>query len=160
LTTKAVIGEFLDQKILAIVGMSRSEKKFSSMLYKNLKVKGYRLFAVNPNTANNHGEACFDSILSLPEKVDGVVIVTPPNQTEKVVREAISAGIKYIWIQQGAESQEAIDFCEKKGINVIHNQCVLMFAEPSGFPHKLHQFTNSGKGRFAFICIVPEEGDK
>jgi len=25
---------------------------------------------------------------------------------------------------------------------------------------KLHQFTNIGNGRFAFICIVPEEGDK
>jgi len=25
---------------------------------------------------------------------------------------------------------------------------------------KLHQFTNTGNGRFAFICIVPEEGDK
>lgn len=25
---------------------------------------------------------------------------------------------------------------------------------------KLHQFTNTGKDRFAFICIVPEEGDK
>lgn len=139
MTTKAAIREFLDQKTLAIVGMSRSEKKFSSMLYKNLKAKGYRLFAVNPNSVNSHGEACFDSILSLPETVDGVVIVIPPNQTEKVVKDAISAGINHIWIQQGAESQEAIDLCEKNGINVIHNQCILMFAEPSGFPHKLHR---------------------
>lgn len=26
--------------------------------------------------------------------------------------------------------------------------------------NKLHQFANTGKGRFAFICIVPEEGNK
>ncbi|SHI89109.1 cupin domain-containing protein [Desulfosporosinus lacus] len=26
--------------------------------------------------------------------------------------------------------------------------------------NELHQFTNTGDGRFAFICIVPEEGDK
>jgi len=25
---------------------------------------------------------------------------------------------------------------------------------------KIHQFTNTSNGRFAFICIVPEEGDK
>lgn len=25
---------------------------------------------------------------------------------------------------------------------------------------KLHQFTNTCNGRFSFICIVPEEGDK
>lgn len=136
--TRSAIKEFLNQKTLAIVGMSRSEKKFSAMLYKNLKAKGYRLFAVNPNSMNNQGEACFDSILSLPEPVDGVVIVTPPNQTEKVVKDAIAAGIKHIWIQQGAESQKAIELCEKYGINVIHKQCILMFAEPTGFPHKLH----------------------
>jgi len=138
LVTRAAIKEFLDQKTLAIVGMSRSEKKFSAMLYKNLKGKGYRLYAVNPNFANNHKEASFDSIVSLPESIDGVVIVTPPNQTGKVVQEAISVGIKHIWIQQGAESQEAINLCEKNGINVIHNQCILMFAQPSSFPHNLH----------------------
>ena len=26
--------------------------------------------------------------------------------------------------------------------------------------NKLHQFTNTGNGRFVFLCIVPEEGDK
>ncbi len=139
MATREAIQEFLNQKTLAIVGMSRSEKKFSSMLYKNLKAKGYRLFAVNPNTVSIQGEACFDSLKSLPQKVDGVVIVVPPNQTEKVVKDAISLGINNIWIQQGAESAEAIDFCKRNEINVIHNQCILMFAEPSGFPHKLHR---------------------
>lgn len=147
MVTRAAIRKFLDQKTLAIVGMSRSEKKFSSMLYKNLKVKGYRLYAVNPNFANNHKEACFDSIASLPESMDGVVIVTPPNQTGKVIQEAISAGIKHIWIQQGAQSQEAIDQCEKNGINVIHNQCILMFAEPSSFPHNLHRHVRGLLGK-------------
>ena len=25
--------------------------------------------------------------------------------------------------------------------------------------HSIHQFSNTGKGKFRFICIVPEEGD-
>lgn len=139
MTTKAAIREFVNQKTLAIVGVSRSEKKFSSRLYKDLKGKGYRLFAVNPNTETIDGEACYDSIQALPQPVDGVVIIVPPNQTEKVVKDATSAGISHIWIQQGAESQEAIDFCRRNGIDVIHNQCILMFAEPAGFPHNLHR---------------------
>jgi len=39
----------MDQRTLAVVGVSRSEKKFSYRLFKSLKAKGYRLFAVNPN---------------------------------------------------------------------------------------------------------------
>lgn len=138
MTTKA-IKKFLEQQTLAVIGMSRSEKKFSSMLYKNLKAKGYRLFAVNPHFTKNQGEACFNNILSIPEPVNGIVIVTPPKQTELVVKDAISAGIKHVWIQQGAESPEAINLCKKNGINVIQNQCILMFAEPTSFPHNLHR---------------------
>lgn len=125
--------------------MSRSEKKFSYSLYKSLKSKGYQLFAVNPNTDRIDEEYFYGNIQSLPQKVNGVVIVVPPNQTEKVVMEA-AAGINHIWIQQGAESEQAIDFCKKNGINVIHNQCILMFAEPS-FLHKCHRYVNKALGK-------------
>jgi len=146
LSTMAAITKFLDQKTLAVVGVSRSEKKFSYRLFKSLKTKGYRVFAVNPNTDRIDGESCFGNIQSLPQQVNGVVIVVPPNQTEKVVKDAAAAVINHIWIQQGAESEEAIDFCKKSGINVIHNQCILMFAEPS-FPHKCHRYVNKALGK-------------
>jgi predicted CoA-binding protein len=139
MTTSAAITEFLELKTLAIVGVSRSEKKFSNILYKTLKNKGYRLFAVNPNTDQIGGDPCYKSLQSLPQPVEGVVIVVPPEQTEKVVRDAAAAGIRQVWIQQGAESQEAIDFCVKNGINVIDKQCLLMFAEPTG-AHKWHYY--------------------
>jgi len=139
LTTMAAITKFLNQKTLAVVGVSRSEKKFSYRLFKSLKAKGYQLFAVNPNAKNIDGESCFGNIQSLPQQVNGVVIVVPPNQTEKVVKDAAAAGINHIWIQQGSESEGAIDYCRKSGINVIHNQCILMFAEPS-FPHNCHRY--------------------
>jgi uncharacterized protein len=135
----AGITQFLEQKTLAVVGVSRSGKKFSNNIYKTLKAKGYRLFAVNPNVDCIDGEPCFSNVQSLPEKVQGVVIVVPPNQTEQIVKDAVAAGINNIWIQQGAESQRAIEFCQKKGINVIFNHCILMFAEPS-LPHKCHRY--------------------
>jgi uncharacterized protein len=146
LTTMAGITKFLDQKTLAIVGVSRSEKKFSNRLYKVLKSKGYQIFGVNPNTDSIDGESCFSNIQSLPQQVNGVVIVVPPNQTEKVVKDAVAAGINHIWIQQGAESPGAIDFCKKNGINVIHNHCILMFAEPS-LPHKCHRYVWKALGK-------------
>jgi uncharacterized protein len=146
LTTMAGITKFLDQKTLAIVGVSRSEKKFSNRLYKVLKSKGYQLFGINPNTDSIDGESCFSNIQSLPQQVNAVVIVVPPNQTEKVVKDAVAAGINHIWIQQGAESPGAIDFCKKNGINVIHNHCILMFAEPS-LPHKCHRYVWKALGK-------------
>lgn len=139
MTTKTAITKFLEQKTLAVVGVSRSDKKFSNILYKTLKDKGYQLFAVNPNTEQIGSDPCFDSIQSLPQPVNGVVIVVPPTQTEKVLKDVAAAGINNVWIQQGAESQEALDFCKNNGMNVVYKQCILMFAEPVG-PHKWHRF--------------------
>ncbi len=139
MTTMAGVTEFLKQKTLAVIGVSRSNKKFSNTVYKVLKTKGYKMFPVNPHADSIDGETCFPDIQSIPLKVEGMVIVAPPSQTEKAVRDAAAACIKHVWIQQGAESPGAIDFCKNNGINVIHNHCILMFADPS-FPHKCHRY--------------------
>jgi predicted CoA-binding protein len=93
---------FLEQKSLAVVGLSRSGKKFSRLMYKTLKEKGYKLFAVNPNKSSIEGEPCYADIQSLPQAIDGVVLVVPPKQAEKVVKDAAAAGVKHVWIQQGS----------------------------------------------------------
>ena len=43
-------------------------------------------------------------------------------------------------MQQGAESSTAIDLCKQNNINVIHGECILMFAEPLGFMHSIHRW--------------------
>jgi len=55
------------------------------------------------------------------------------------VKEAASAGIKRIWMQTGAESAPAIEYCKANGISVIHGECILMFAEPAETFHRMHR---------------------
>ncbi|MFQ6087888.1 MAG: CoA-binding protein [Candidatus Methanofastidiosia archaeon] len=140
MTTKQAIDDFLAQKKLAVVGISRGGKKFGNMALRELKTKGYRLFPVNPNAESIEGERCYPSLSALPDKVDGVLIVVPSVETEKVVREAAAIGISRVWMQQGAESEESIRFCKEKDISVVHGECILMFAEPAAFYHKLHRW--------------------
>ncbi len=140
MTSKSAVKEFLLQKKLAIVGVSRGGKKFGNTIYKNLKDKGYKTFAVNPNAGSIDGEPFYPNLHSLPEPADAVIIVVPDKETEKVVREAAGAGIKHIWIQQGAGSEAALQFCQENSINVVYNECILMFAEPVSFFHRIHRF--------------------
>jgi predicted CoA-binding protein len=66
-------------------------------------------------------------LLELPESVQSVSIITPPAVTKAVVQDAIKAGIKYLWMQPGAESASAIEAAENAGIEVIHGgACVLV----------------------------------
>jgi predicted CoA-binding protein len=147
MTSKKLVEEFLSEKDIAIVGVSRSGKKFGYTLFKDLKTKGYNVYPVNPNAAFIDHEKCYPSLLALRGKVGAAVLVVPPFATKEVVKDAYSAGIKKIWMQLGSESQEAITFCEGTGIDVIHNECVLMFAEPAAFFHRAHRWVNGLVGR-------------
>jgi hypothetical protein len=72
--------------------------------------------------------------------VDGVILIVPPRQTEQLVREAFDAGIRRVWMQQGAESPAALQFCRDHGMTVIAGECLLMFAEPAEWIHRAHRW--------------------
>ena len=65
MNTKQDIQDFLAQKTLAIVGLSRDEKAMSANVNKELKAKGYRMLAVNPNAESIGGEKCYPSLAAL-----------------------------------------------------------------------------------------------
>ncbi|MFC1640113.1 CoA-binding protein [Gemmatimonadota bacterium] len=140
MTTKAAVEDFVSQRTLAVVGVSSGGKKFGNAACRDLRAKGYRIIPVHPTAESINGERCYRSLSELPEPVGGVLVVVPPAETEKVVREAAAAGIKRIWMQQGAQSAAAIQFCQDQGLSVIHNECILMFAEPVRGGHRFHRF--------------------
>jgi len=146
--TKREIDEFLAQKTLAIVGVSRGGKKFGNMVLRNLTTIGYRLMPIHPEAAEVGGVKAFPSFAALPEPVGGVIVVVPPAQAAAVVQEAAAHGIRRVWLQQGAESAEAIRFCEENGISVVHGQCVLMYPKPAtAWFHGLHRLISDLIGR-------------
>jgi len=140
MNTKQDIRDFLGQKTLAIVGLSRDPQAFSARVAVELEQKGYRLLPVNPNADRIGDRQCYPSVSALPRGVGGALLVTPPAQTAAVVREAVAAGIRRIWIQQGAESEEAIACCRSDGIAAVSRQCILMHAEPVASFHAVHRW--------------------
>lgn len=140
MTSKSVVDDFVAQRKLAVVGASRKGGKFGNLAYKELRARGYQLFPVHPQAEMIEGDRSYPSLRSLPEPVDGVLIVVPPTQTEQVVRDAASAGIHRVWMQQGAESPSAVRTCAENGISEIHGECILMFAKPVVTYHRLHRW--------------------
>lgn len=139
MSEKEVVEDLLKQPTWAVVGVSRSGKKFGNAATRELRRKGYRVIPVHPEADAVDGERCYRSLSELPEQVGALLLVVPPTETEKVVREAAEAGIQRVWMQQGAESEAAIRYCTDQRIRVVHGECILMFAQPSGV-HKLHHW--------------------
>jgi predicted CoA-binding protein len=120
------IRRFLTFRSVAVVGASRDRDKYGNIVYRRLRDLGIRVFAVNPNADRVEGDPSYPSLDRLPENVEGAVIVVPPEETDLAVRDAAAAGIRSIWMQPGAGSQDAIRFCEASGMCVISNACILV----------------------------------
>ena len=147
MTTRADVDDFLACDRIAVVGVSRSGRKFGNAAYRELKAKGYQVIPVHPQADRIEGDACAASLADITPPADGVLIVVPPRETERVVRDAESAGINRVWMQQGSQSDAAVAFCHERGMRVVSNECILMFARPTGFFHKAHRWLAGAVGR-------------
>jgi hypothetical protein len=141
------ITEFIDSQPVALVGVSRNPKKFGYAAFKELKEKGMKIVPVNPNAEEILGEKCYPSVKMLPSEVKSIIVFTKKDQTASVIREAKEKGINQIWIQQMADTKEALDELKDTGINYITGECILMHFKPHSF-HKFHRAINKFFGRF------------
>lgn len=141
MTEKEKIQAFCSKHEQAIVGVSRDKKKFGNLAFKELRKRGYQVYPVNPNAASIEDVPCYKSVYELPDSVQHVVILTPPEQSRSVYQACIDKGIPHIWIQQKAADQELLDTIHKSNHpGVITGHCILMFTEPVQGVHKLHRF--------------------
>lgn len=142
-----IIDLFLHEKKLAIAGVSRNKKKFGHILFKTAQEKGYQVIPINPHGGSIDGIQYVNSVLELPDDIHYLIIATHKRDTLRVIEEAISKGIRNIWIQNGCESAEAIKLAHENNINLVSKQCFLMYAWPKGV-HKFHQTVSKWFGLY------------
>ena len=147
MTTLKQINDFIESQPIAMVGVSRNPKKFGYAAFKELKEKGMRIIPVNPMADLIMGEKAYPSVRELPPDVKGIIVLTKKDQTASVVRDAREKGIKQVWIQQMADSKEAMDELKGSDINYISGECILMHYKPHSI-HKFHGLVKKFFGRF------------
>src|SRR3989304_1954896 len=95
------VEDFLAQKRIAVAGVSHTDaNQAANAVYKKLRGAGYQVFALNPNAQEVEGDACYPDLKALPDKVDGIVISTPLEAVEQIVRQCAEAGISRVWLHR------------------------------------------------------------
>jgi predicted CoA-binding protein len=138
------ISEFIAAEPVAMAGVSRNQKKFGYTAFKELKGKGMKIIPVNPYATEIDGTKVYNNIRSLPDDVKALIIMTKKEETAGIIREAKEKGLKQIWIQQMADSKEAVKELEGSDINFITGECILMHYKP----HSIHKFHRAIKKFF------------
>lgn len=146
------IEDFLGQKRLAVVGVSRDPKHFTRALYQELQRREYDVVPVNPGVTEIAGQHCYAHVGDVQPAVDGVLVMTKPAVTDQVVRECQAAGICKIWMYRGAGtgavSPEAVRFCKANGMSVVAGECPFMFLPETPWFHRFHGFCKKLAGSY------------
>lgn len=153
-TLDAKADDFLAQKRIAVAGVSRrdSHHPVGNLVYRRLKSTGHDVFPVNPHMQAFEGDRCYPDLRSIPGGVDGVVIITRPETTERIVRDCSDAGVRGVWMHQSmatgsSVSPAAVEYCRQHDISVIAGACPMMFGPGIDFGHKCMRWMMSLSGR-------------
>jgi uncharacterized protein len=141
-TLQAKVDDFLAQKRIAVVGVSRNKSNHPSgnLIYRRLNGLGHDVFPVNPYMKTFEGARCYPDLQSIAGGVDGVVIITRPETTARIVRECADLGVPRVWMHSsGAKgtsvSADAVEFCLRHDITVIAGACPMMYGPGVDFGH-------------------------
>ena len=140
-TLDTKVHDFLAQKRIAVAGVSVDKRHpVGSLIYRRLKTDGHDVFAVNPRLEAFEGDRCYPNVQSIPGGVDGVVIVTRPDVTNRIVHDCSVAGVRHVWMHQSMSkgssvSPEAVEYCRHHDINVIAGACPMMYRAHADLGH-------------------------
>ena len=156
----AAIEDFLGQKRIAMVGISRDPKSTSVMLFEELCRRGYEVIPVNPNLAEVQGRRCFARVQDIQPPVEAALLMTSPAVTDMVVSDCVEAGIRQVWMYRGmgngAVSENAAAFCREHAIEVIPGECPFMFLPGTAGAHRFHGFLHRIFGRYPRRVAITE----
>jgi len=143
-----LVQDFLAQKVIAVVGVSKQRETGANRNYKTFQRHGYRVYAVNPRISEFDGAPCYPDLKSIPEKPDAVFMLTSPRVTEQIVQQCVDLEVKHVWMHclmgtkpglstdSTSVSPEAVETCRKHGIAVIPGSCPAQFLN-ADFGHSL-----------------------
>jgi predicted CoA-binding protein len=126
INSREAIEMILDEcRTIAVVGLSASPSRPSNGVASYMRRHGYKVIPVNPNETEVFGDRAYGSLAEVPEKVDLVDIFRRPDGVGKAVDDAIAAGAKAVWLQEGVIDYVAAQRAVNAGLLVVMDRCWL-----------------------------------
>lgn len=160
LTLAEAAREFLSQKRIVVVGVSRNPSDFSGAICRKLRAAGREVVPVNPAASSIDGAPCYPDLRSVPGTIDAVLVLTPAAGAEAIVRSCLELGITRVWLHRslgpGSASAEAVELGRTPGMMLIRAGCPMMFCEPVDIAHRCFRWCLGVTGRLPREVAVAE----
>lgn len=110
----------------AIVGASADPKKYGNIVFFDLKNAGYMVTPVNPKLGELGGVKAAGTLKDVRPVPDVAVVVVPPAVGLSILDDAKAAGVKKLWFQPGAESEEIREKSKHLGLAIVADRSCIM----------------------------------
>lgn len=110
---------------IAVVGLSDRPDRPSFGVASYLRDQGYRILPVNPALQAWEGERAYASLSEIGEPIDLVDIFRRSDAVPSIVEEAIAAGARCVWMQEGVVHPAAAERAREAGLQVVMDRCIL-----------------------------------
>lgn len=126
INSEETISRILDEcRTIAVIGLSSDPWRPSNSVSAYMRRNGYTVIPVNPNETEVFGEKAYSDLASVPAKVDLVDVFRRSEEAGKAVDEAIAAGAKAVWLQEGVIDSAAAQRAVDAGLLVVMDRCWL-----------------------------------
>ena len=115
-------------KSIAMVGVSKDEKKTSTIVMKYMIEYGFKVYPVNPSAKGEKilGEEVYANITDINKNVDIVDVFRPSKEAYGIAKDAVKIGAKVLWLQLGIRDENAKELVEENKIEYVENKCTKM----------------------------------
>lgn len=113
-------------KNIAIVGFSPDSNKASNHVGSYLIEQGFNVFAIYPKSIEINGRQTYQSLSQIKQDIDTVVVFRKAEFATNIVEEALSLGVKNVWLQLGIINDEAKQIAQNAGLNFIQDACIMI----------------------------------
>ena len=126
INSEETIRRILDEcRTIAVVGLSSDPWRPSNSVSAYMRRSGYTVIPVNPNETEVFGQKAYPDLASVPAKIDLVDVFRRSDEAGKAVDEAIAAGAKAVWLQEGVIDKAAAQRAVDAGLLVVMDRCWL-----------------------------------
>ena len=115
-------------KTIAMVGVSKDEKKPSTIVMKYMQKYGFKVIPVNPKAKGEKilGEQVYGKLEDIKTPIEIVNVFRPSKEAINFARDAVKIDAKVLWLQLGIRCEEAKTLVENNQIQYIENRCTKM----------------------------------
>jgi uncharacterized protein len=114
---------------VAVIGASSNHAKYGNKAVRAYVRQGWTVYPVNPTETTIEGLPVFRSIADIPGPVDRASLYLPPAVGLTVLGAIKQKGVKELYVNPGAESDEILAEAERLGLETIYACSIVEIGE-------------------------------